>query len=107
MDNKGNERYRLGKKQQYNPTTRAEGPPKVNQQNKKDADEDKQAIIDNSLATDRQIKAIYAIAKGKNYSKESIESYIKSTYKKESIKALTKQDASEMIQMLNELNNEG
>lgn len=114
VDNRGDERYRLGKKQQYDSTTRAEGPPKVNQQtyrqnknDKKDVDEDKQAIIDNSLATDRQIKAIYAIAKSKNYSKESIESFIKSTYKKDSIKALTKQEASEMIQMLNELNNEG
>ena len=50
--------------------------------NKSKTDKDKQAIVDNSLATDKQIKAIYAITKSKDYSEKSIESYIRTTYKK-------------------------
>lgn len=66
-------------------------------------DEDKQAIVDNSLATDRQIKAIYAIAKNKGYTEESLKNYTKSIYNKDSIKELTRQEASDVIQMLNEM----
>ena len=68
------------------------------------SDTDKQAIVDNSLATDRQIKAIYAIAKNKSYTEESLKNYVKSVYNKDSIKELTRQEASDVIQMLNELN---
>lgn len=68
------------------------------------SDSDKQAIVDNSLATDRQIKAIYTIAKNKNYTEESLENYVKSAYNKDSIRELTRQEASDLIQMLNELN---
>lgn len=68
------------------------------------SDSDKQAIVDNSLATDRQIKAIYAIAKNKSYTEESLKNYVKSVYNKDSIKELTRQEASDVIQMLNELN---
>ncbi len=71
------------------------------------ADEDKQAIVDNSLATDRQIKAIYAIAKNKGYTEESLKNYTKSIYNKDSIKELTRQEASDVIQMLNEMAKEG
>ena len=67
-------------------------------------DENKQAIVDNSLATDKQIKAIYAIAKNKGYTEESLKNYTKSIYNKDSIKELTRQEASDVIQMLNELN---
>lgn len=70
-------------------------------------DEDKQAIVDNSLATDRQIKAIYAIAKNKGYTEESLKNYTKSIYNKDSIKELTRQEASDVIQMLNEMAKEG
>ena len=66
-------------------------------------DEDKQGIVDNSLATDRQIKAIYAIAKNKSYTEESLENYVKSAYNKDSVKELTRQEASDVIQMLNEM----
>jgi len=68
------------------------------------SDSGKQAIVDNSLATDRQIKAIYAIAKNKSYTEESLENYVKSAYNKDSIKELTRQEASDVIKMLNELN---
>lgn len=68
------------------------------------SDSNKQAIVDNSLATDRQIKAIYAMAKNKNFTEESLENYVKSAYNKDSIKELTRQEASDLIQMLNELN---
>lgn len=67
------------------------------------ADEDKQAIVDNSLATDRQIKAIYAIAKNKGYTEESLKNYTKSIYNKDSVKELTRQEASDVIQVLNEM----
>mgnify|MGYP001474943203 FL=1 len=68
------------------------------------SDSGKQAIADNSLATDRQIKAIYAIAKNKSYTEENLENYVKSAYNKDSIKELTRQEASDVIKMLNELN---
>ena len=68
------------------------------------SDSGKQAIVDNSLATDRQIKAIYAIAKNKSYTEESLENYVKSAYNKDSIKELNRQEASDVIRMLNELN---
>ena len=71
------------------------------------SDTDKQAIVDNSLATDRQIKAIYAIAKNKSYTEESLKNYVKSVYNKDSIKELTRQEASDVIQMLNEMAKEG
>ena len=70
-------------------------------------DENKQAIVDNSLATDKQIKAIYAIAKNKGYTEESLKNYTKSIYNKDSIKELTRQEASDVIQMLNEMAKEG
>lgn len=68
------------------------------------SDSDKQVTVDNSLATDRQIKAIYTITKNKSYTEESLKNYIKSVYNKDSIKELTRQEASNIIQMLNELN---
>ena len=68
---------------------------------------DKQAIVDNSLATDKQLNYIYKLAKQKNYSPESMASYIKEVYGKDSSKALTKKEASELIEMLNEMAKEG
>ena len=67
-------------------------------------DKDKQAIVDNSLASDKQLNYIYKLAKQKNYSPESMANYIKEAYGKDSSKALTKKEASELIEMLNELN---
>lgn len=63
----------------------------------------KQDIVDNSLATDKQLNFIYKLAKDKNYDGENMKNYIKSMYNKDSSKALTKQEASEIIEMLNSL----
>jgi len=52
------------------------------------------------LATNAQLNLIYKIAKEKNYSDESMKNYIKSMYAKNSSKELTKQDASDLITML-------
>lgn len=72
---------------------------KQNTQNQ--ADESKKDI--NSLATDKQIKAIYTLLKNKNYSEESLKNYINTAYNKDSVAALTKQEASDVIQVLNEM----
>lgn len=76
------------------------------QASKPKTDKEKQAIVDNSLATDKQLNFIYKLAKDKNYSSEEMKNYIKSVYQKDSSKALTKKEASEMIEMLNELGKE-
>ena len=73
------------------------------QASKPKTDKEKQAIVDNSLATDKQLNFIYKLAKDKNYSGEEMKNYIQSVYQKDSSKALTKKEASEMIEMLNEL----
>lgn len=77
------------------------------QVNRPKVDKDKQAIVDNSLASDKQLNYIYKLAKQKNYSPESMASYIKEAYGKDSSKALTKKEASELIEMLNEMAKEG
>lgn len=79
----------------------------TDQVNRSKANKDKQAIADNSLASDKQLNYIYALAKQKNYSPESMASYIKEAYGKDSSKALTKKEASELIEMLNEMAKEG
>lgn len=71
------------------------------QNTQKQADESKKDI--NSLATDKQIKAIYALLKNKNYSEESLKNYINNAYNKDSVTELTKQEASDVIQILNEI----
>lgn len=58
---------------------------------------------ENDLASEKQLKCIYALAKQKNYSSESMASYIKEVYGKNSSKELTKKEASELIEMLNEI----
>jgi len=75
------------------------------QNTQKQADESKKDI--NSLATDKQIKAIYALLKNKNYSEESLKNYINNAYNKDSVTELTKQEASDVIQILNEMTKEG
>ncbi len=75
------------------------------QNTQKQADESKKDI--NSLATDKQIKAIYALLKNKNYSEESLKNYINNAYNKDSVAELTKQEASDVIQILNEMAKEG
>jgi hypothetical protein len=72
------------------------------QTNKSKTDKDKQAIADNSLATDKQLQFLYKLTEEKGFENE-MAGYIKQTYNKDSSKALTKAEASRIIQMLNEI----
>ncbi|MCQ4925303.1 hypothetical protein NE686_19520 [Tissierella carlieri] len=69
--------------------------------NKKDTD--KQAIENNSLASDKQLNFISKLVDDKNYGPDAMKTYIKTAYVKDSSKALTKREASEIIEMLNGL----
>lgn len=61
----------------------------------------KQPLVDNSLASDAQIKYIGNLMKKKNYEEAAMTKYIKVQYSKDDLKALTKADAGELINMLN------
>ncbi|WMM24078.1 hypothetical protein RBU61_14255 [Tissierella sp. MB52-C2] len=63
-------------------------------------DPDKQAMVDNSLASDKQLNFMYKLVEDKNYGSEAMKKYIKTAYNKDSSKALTKKEASEVIEML-------
>jgi hypothetical protein len=76
--------------------------PNTTQINKPEIDKDKQAIVDGSLATDKQLRMLYALTKEKGF-ESMMGDYIKKTYNKDSSKALTKAEASEIIQMLQEI----
>ncbi len=60
-------------------------------------------IVDASLASEKQLNFIYKLAKEKDYSPESMSSYIKNAYNKDSSKALSKKEASEVIKMLQDI----
>lgn len=98
----------LGDEEVNEPVNRTSSSAKSNtrQTDKSKTGLDKQGIVDNSLATDKQLNFIYKLAKDKNYSSEEMKNYIKSVYQKDSSKALTKKEASELIEMLNELGKE-
>jgi len=66
-------------------------------------DENKKAIENNSLASEKQLNLIYKLVKDKNYSSESMAKYISEAFGKKSSKELTKKEASELIKMLNEI----
>ena len=68
--------------------------------NKKD--KDKQAIVDASLASDKQLNFIYKLSEQKGFVK-TMPGYIKQTYGKDTSRALTKKEASEIIKMLQEI----
>lgn len=68
---------------------------------KSKTDTDKQAIVDNSLASDAQITYINNLSSKKGYTIDALVSYIKTAYNKTDIKALSKQEAGEVINMLN------
>lgn len=70
--------------------------------NKSKTDKGKQAIVDNSLATDKQLQFLYKLTEEKGFENE-MAGYIKQTYNKDSSKELTKKEASKIIQMLNEI----
>lgn len=99
----------LGDDEEDKPSNRSSNNTQSNTRQAKasNVDKDKQAIVDNSLASDKQLNYIYKLAKQKNYSPESMASYIKEAYGKDSSKALTKKEASELIEMLNEMAKEG
>lgn len=81
------------------PTTKKEKNNHIRGQSKA-TDPDKQAIINNSLATNSQLNYINKLVKEKNYSIESMNSYINRTYNKQRFDELTKEEASEIINML-------
>ena len=72
-------------------------------QTQKHNDNPKQDIINNSLASEAQVTYIDNLCKKKNYTEESIKAYMTNTYKKTDVKALTKSEAGETINMLNGL----
>lgn len=78
-------------------------PKQGNKPQAKQADNPKQDIVDNSLATDPQIKYITNLMKKKNYELATMNKYIETSYKKSDLKALTKVEAGELINMLNEI----
>lgn len=96
VDNKGRERFKLGSKISDTHIEQKQGV----ESKQSTIDEDKQVIVDNSLATDNQINAILKISKSKNYTEDSLSNYIKTAYNKKSVKELTRQEASDTIQML-------
>lgn len=66
-------------------------------------DEDKKAIVDNSLASDAQVNYINKLVEVKGYGMEAMINYIKTAYNKSDVKALGKKEAGEVINMLNGL----
>lgn len=62
-----------------------------------------QSTSNPELASGKQLKYIYKLMEDKNYSGESMASYINSAYNKNSSKELTKREASELIDMLSNL----
>lgn len=67
------------------------------------SDEDKKAIVDNSLASDAQVNYINKLVEQKGYGMEAMINYIKTAYNKSDVKALGKKEAGEVINMLNGL----
>jgi hypothetical protein len=89
-----------GKEDGKDPTeNKSQSKPSAKKDNKKD--DDKKVINDNSLATDKQLGYLYKLVEDKKYGPDAMKNYIKTAYKKDSSKALTKQEASEIIEMLN------
>lgn len=72
------------------------------QQGQAKTSEDLQAIKDNSLASEKQLQHIYSLAKKKNYTAESMSSFIKNSFNKNKSEELTSKEASELIKMLQE-----
>lgn len=71
---------------------------------KKDTvDKDKQALKNSSYASESQLKFISSLMKQKEYTAESMRSYIKQHYNKESSKDLTNKEASQLIKTLQEI----
>lgn len=97
VDDKGKERYRMGKPQDIK-STKTE--PKA--QAKKDTDIVKPDDESHGLASEKQLKFIFSLAKQKKYT-ESIKGYVQLTYNKDNSAQLTSQEASEIIKYLQEM----
>lgn len=79
-------------KQQYQPKNK-----------KTNIDPDEKVISDNSLCSDAQLNYIDRLMKNKNYTEKALIEFIKVTYSKTDVKALNRTEASELINMLNEM----
>lgn len=60
-------------------------------------------VKESNLASEKQLNFVYKLVKDKEYGADNISKYIKDNYKKASSKELTKQEASELIEMLNNI----
>ncbi len=89
----------LGDEEEDKPSNRYSGNKKTNT---RAIDKDKQAIINNSLATDNQLRYLNKLTKDKGF-ESMMDDYIKKTYGRDSRKALTKSEASEIINMLQDM----
>lgn len=103
VDDKGNERYRMGVKPQQSQSK----PSAKVQQNptpptEKETEMDKE-IVDASYASDFQVDYILNLMKKKNYTEQSLNEYIKINYEKSDVKALDRKQASELINHLNDV----
>lgn len=78
-----------------------EEPVRRNTKKSEEVDKEKQAIADNSLASDAQLNYVDKLLDNKGYSVDSLVSYIEKEYQKKDLKALTKHEASQVINMLN------
>ena len=70
---------------------------------KKQVEKPKNKSAENNMASEKQLSLIYKLSKERNYNSQNMSNYIKSMYQKNSSKELTKQEASELIEMLNEM----
>lgn len=73
---------------------------------KKQVEKPKNKSAENNMASEKQLSLIYKLSKERNYNSQNMSNYIKSMYQKNSSKELTKQEASELIEMLQSLGNE-
>ena len=101
VDDKGKERYRMGKPQVVK-STKAEPKAKSKTEVKKDTDIVKPDDESHGLASEKQLKFIFSLAKQKKYT-ESIKGYVQLTYNKDNSAQLTSQEASEIIKYLQEM----
>lgn len=87
VDNKGEIAFKTGTYIKPTNTTKKESKP-VTQGN-------------SSLADEKELAIIYKLVKDKNYGAETMATYIKKAFNKNSSKELTKYEASKLIEMLN------
>ena len=97
VDDKGKERYSMGKPQDIKSTKT-----KPKEQAKKDTNIKKPDDESHRLASEKQLKFIFSLAKQKKYT-ELIKGYVQLKYNKDNSAQLTSQEASEIIKYLQEM----